>query len=671
MSRNIVTESFKNDILDSFLKDQDVYYMFFGRQYEYPSGIITNISDSVNDTILNPYLDMMFAKKIDISDISKLIKRRDWTSGIVYPQYDHRTPSTNCYVGIQEGSNYYIFKCISNNNDSVSVNPPSYTLLATQQSDTGQISDGYYQTADGYIWRYITSIDSQKLAKFSTQLFIPINNASGPGLTDGSIDFVKVEAAGLGYKNHFKGSFSSTSEIYFAGNTRYFALSSENEVPSSVNGFYTGCYIKILNGSGAGEYREIVDYINSGPARYIVVDKNFNTQLDTTSEYIISPKVVISGESKVKAEAMALIGTSNSIASIEILNPGSGYTQASAEVIVSNVITISNTALLTPIISPPGGHAFNPPEELGSKWLGVSVTLQPDENDQIPQGQQFGQIGILRNPSFENITVDLVKLSDGQEGTDGTFLIGEKIIEFSPIKQHFTVKTQIANNIILANSTVNALSLVYPSNTILLESNNQWFVSSINISQSNSTHLVLDNQLTFDDNTANVYISYSNTSAMVANVGFDRIVVNNLTPFLNVGSSVIGLSSYATGKVEGLIHNGVEIQGFDVVNQLSVLRIENLSGSLDEDDLLISESGDSFYFFGYANSDHIYATRTMGNFEPNTVFQTDNGSTTLTITDKYNGQFKKASGSVLYVENHPLVQRDNNSSQTKRLIIEF
>lgn len=671
MSRNIVTESFKNDILDSFIKDQDVYYMFFGRQYEYPGGIITNISDTVNDTVLNPYLDMMFAKKIEPSDISKLIRRRDWVSGVVYPQYDHRITSSDCYVGIQEGSNYYIFKCISNNNNAISLNPPSYTVLAAQQSTPGQISNGYYQTADGYEWRYITSIDSQKLAKFSTQLFVPISDTPGLGSVDGSIDFIKVEAGGLGYKNHFKGSFSTTSEIYFAGNTRYFALSSETEVPSSVNGFYTGCYIKILNGAGSGEYREIIDYINSGPARYIIVDRNFDTPLDTTSQYVISPKVIVKGESKIKAEAMALIGSSNSISSVEILNPGSGYTQSTAEVVVSNVITVSNTASLTPIISPPGGHSSNPSEELGSKWLGVSVTLQPDENDQIPQGQQFGQIGILRNPSFDNITVDLVKLSDGQEGTDGTFLVGETVIEFSPIKQYFTVKAQVANNIVLANSTVNALSIMYPSNRIFLESNNQWFTANINISESNSTHLVLNKQLTFEDNTANVYISYSNTSAVVANVGFDRIVVNDLTPFLNVSSSMIGLSSYATGKVEGLVHNNVELQGFNLINQLSVLRIENLSGSLEEDDLLFSESGDSFYFFGYANSDHIYATRTLGNFESNTIFQTINGSTSLTVTDKYNGQFKKASGSVLYVENHPLVQRDDNSSQTKRLIIEF
>src|SRR5690606_14062035 len=100
-----------------------------------------------------------------------------------------------------------------------------------------------------------------------------------------------------------------------AGDTSTITLPSS---ASSVNDTYNGSAIYINTGTGAGQLREITDYV--GATRVATVDTLFTTAPGASSTYTISPKVVINGDGS-GAQAYS-VGTGGSISRIISITPG-------------------------------------------------------------------------------------------------------------------------------------------------------------------------------------------------------------------------------------------------------------------------------------------------------------------------------------------------------------
>jgi hypothetical protein len=104
----------------------------------------------------------------------------------------------------------------------------------------------------------------------------------------------------------------------------------------------------------------------------------------------------------VKVRTTALNGAN--IVDYNIINAGSGYTRSTIS--ISDPIKISGTqsAVLIPIIGPPGGHGSNPAFELGATNLMISVGFEGSESGVFPVSafgtSQFRQIGILKDPKY-------------------------------------------------------------------------------------------------------------------------------------------------------------------------------------------------------------------------------------------------------------------------------
>lgn len=123
--------------------------------------------------------NMIAAKKITGNDIRHCIPRFDWTPGEVYYAYDNlldtkdlMNPSTPFYVLTED---WNVYKCLSNNYGAVSTSKPSSISTTTD-----------FETADGYIWKYMYSISSEEKLRFITNSHIPVKTLL---VDDGSLQW--------------------------------------------------------------------------------------------------------------------------------------------------------------------------------------------------------------------------------------------------------------------------------------------------------------------------------------------------------------------------------------------------------------------------------------------------------------------------------------------------
>ena len=199
-------------------------YLFIGRSQPWTSDASPDTPvDTVESEYFN-YDDMIAMKRIQASDVSHAILRRNWTSGKYYDIYRHNyNNSANQGVDLDAGTgavretlfdaNYFVvteeynvYKCLDNRNAASVVAPSTEQPTGTSTSA--------FTTSDGYTWKYMYSISPADTLKFVSTDFIPVKTLAGnPGSTDsyysqwlvqaaatsGSIDNIVITNNGTGY----------------------------------------------------------------------------------------------------------------------------------------------------------------------------------------------------------------------------------------------------------------------------------------------------------------------------------------------------------------------------------------------------------------------------------------------------------------------------------------
>lgn len=443
-----ITKNFQTHSAKQFIESIDeaannIYYMVVGKHTEFSDDTTPPaVNNNVQATFYDPNDNFIFGKQITSSDVKHMATRYDWTSGTVYAMYDDTNSNlyaNNFYVVSPESGSYHVFKCLYNSDGAPSTAQP---LL----SETSADDEIYIKTTDGYQWKYMYSISSAEFTKFATANNIPVipnANVSGNAVS-GAIDVILVTTAGSDYNAYANGTISVAA---VGGNTRIFEITSSGTLASN-NDFYKDSSIYIGTGTGAGQLRKITDYVAS--SKRLVIDTAFTTLPDTTSTFEISPYVEITGDGQ-NATARALVNsTANTIANVQIVTRGSGYTFATATVtgntgtinVSSNSAISANSAVARVIISPQHGHGNNVINELGADKVGISVTFANNETGTIPTDNDYRQISVVKDPLFREVVLSIDTLS-------GTFQDEEVV----------TASTSGANGIISgANSTVVTIS---------------------------------------------------------------------------------------------------------------------------------------------------------------------------------------------------------------------
>lgn len=175
-----------------------IMYFYIGGVSEYanPANPPSPGSAPANNDFY-PWRDMFAVKRIQASDLSHVIPRHDWTSGLVYSQYDESTTDIVSDTFFVVTDEFNVYKCLFNNGSIPSTAKPTGT------------STSLFTAADGYIWKYMYSINTSDAIKFVTSSHLPVKYLTSDdgslqwdvqqAAIDGSIDVIRVTSGGSGY----------------------------------------------------------------------------------------------------------------------------------------------------------------------------------------------------------------------------------------------------------------------------------------------------------------------------------------------------------------------------------------------------------------------------------------------------------------------------------------
>lgn len=667
-----ITDKFRLHSLNQFIESVDeeantVYYVFTSKHTAYEDGDSTVPSpvDTV-DSETQLYNDMIFGKRISNSDVYPVIKRNEWESGKKYYEYDDTDSSLNdkeFYTVVNATSFYHVYKCLYNNSNAASTVEPDFAAVDPE--------DEYYETSDGYIWKYMYSVNNAIVQKFSTTEYFPVTSNSDvrSNAVEGAIDIIKVTGTGNGYNNYVTGNnYFSTTDLRLNGNNLLYNISG-NSSTSSTNGFYNGCYLYIKAGSGneVGQYKKIVNYTVNSTSRTIQIESEFANSIGVASVYEISPGVVITGDGSetINAVARAIVNTAgNTIYKIDVLNRGQGYKNANAFVYASNVLS-PNTAELRVIKSPFKGHGYDPESELGSAAMCLSVTFSNNESNTIPQTNDYRTVGILKDPLFANVNIE-------KANSVGTFIVGELAYKINPLQLGIDLVLDESNSIV--QSTSGDFTNQFAANDFIYVTDGTNHMLNVVNNVINSTHLSLISNATFTASSSKYYQPRKTSYGYVISSTANNVYLANVSGTFSTDDKIIGLDSGAYCLCNTTYISN-ENKGFNTFVNMYKYQGSLVSGTFQEDELIFQTTQASSNAILHSVSESggqatMYVTNKYGDFNLNQNIFGAISDSIMNITAEYEPEIVFKSGEILYIENLEPITRQSEQSETFKFIFE-
>lgn len=160
-------------IIADIRSQRSAYYFFVGG-LDLSNGTGSTSADDTYAYELGVRDQIIGLKKIQDSDVSFVIPRIDWTTGIVYDQYDDYSPTYPAASGATsiDAAMFYVvtdefkvYKCLYNNNGAASTVKPTSTLATP------------FYSSDGYRWKFMYLIPLSARNRFMNSAFIPVQTA--------------------------------------------------------------------------------------------------------------------------------------------------------------------------------------------------------------------------------------------------------------------------------------------------------------------------------------------------------------------------------------------------------------------------------------------------------------------------------------------------------------
>lgn len=794
VTKSIVTSKFgvhsANLFLNSFSTDN--YYMFFGKHLSYvPDDSTVEDPIDTEDNVKNIFNDMVFSKKINPTDVKFLIKNNEWEINTVYDEYSHVDTDLemkNFYVVVNDDTEYNVYKCLSNNDGADSIIAPSKSGTSADLSPI--------LTGDGYMWKYMFTIPKADYDKFATKSYVPViaNTSVIEGATPGTIDNIKIITPGAGYNNYLETASFNSGDIAVDGVTTIYKAP---DFAVNVDDYYRGCSIKITSGPAINQYRKIVNYEGASLQKRFTIDSPFSVLPNVGDSYEIYPYVYVWGDGSetTSADGRAIINPiGNTVMAIEMLSFGENYRKGAtvigettndplptiSSVLIELPTIITNSpnfeyAELFPIVSPSAGHGSSIEQELFANKIGISTKINQDEAGSIPIQNDFRQIGIIKNPLFNNVDILL------EPGTTvGGFEIGETVHQFRQLKLAGTVQANTGNSYIYktdlgrisstvtilnggigydntsnnelvfnntdtggfgaigtfannANGTVTSITIsnqgvnydeaplvsINPA-AAALGSNGQFLATLSNpqkstfddafesddyclISTDNNNHLskilsvpspnrvILTTNSSFTSTEANISALVLQASGTVTSIATNRITLSNVKGTFESKKKLLGLTTSTTAltqdsnaiqindKSNGLFNTAVQLTRLvGDFSSTSSLFIED--EKIEQNSLLSFAKPEGYVHHlelnGGTDDDILFISNERGifNLDPagvKTILGTSSDASLDNLSNKYNGDFVKDSGNIIYYENIDAITRSDNKSEIIKIILKF
>jgi hypothetical protein len=348
-----------------------------------PVPIDTSVSQYIH------YNSMIAAKLIQSTSVSHVLKRVNWTSGTVYPEYNQYTDDiidTDFFVFTDA---FRVYKCISNNGGVTSTIQPTGT------------SASIIETSDKYRWKFMLEVQQSDVLKYVTTDWIPVNspaNASAQpeqkavedAAVAGALEHIAVTSGGTLYKTDTgQGQAGTSTSITLAATA------------SATDDYYNAMTVYISDGVGSGQIRTITDYV--GLTKVATVSVAWTTNPDNTSVYEVMPAVTLTpqaGDTPLGTGAVARVSgvTGGAITKVSMVSVGSNYRFLTA-VVTSGMAAGGSAAVLAARTSPPGGHGKNAVSELGGAYVMMNIRLIGNEGADFPINDDFRKVHLVANPT--------------------------------------------------------------------------------------------------------------------------------------------------------------------------------------------------------------------------------------------------------------------------------
>jgi hypothetical protein len=625
-------------------------------------------------TFTQAYRDMIFGKRVKDDNVSNMIKRYEWRENTVYDMYtDSDTDLYNkqFYVVVDNTIELNVYKCLYNNNNARSTQRPDNKFTTPVESPV-----------DGYIWKYMYTVNQFNIRQFATADYIPTipNDTVTAAAVDGSIEVINIVEGGSGYDNYTTGRFPDVASIQVGAIPNRYALASNAK---DTRGFYKECIIKMIDGNAANEYRLIVDFIIENGQKIIVLDRPFNGVVRQNDEYEILPNVFfynVGGNITSTCVARAFINanTGNAVSRVEVLNAGAGYRFASATIKPGNGVSITGNASIVPVMSPPGGHGSNINNELFGNYVGIAANFIGN-NIPLTAENEYRTIGLLRSPQYSNVDIRI-----DSSTRRGTFLVGEEIFRYKPIKLFGGVSVTEDSTTVTGTNT-EFIDTLRTNDRLIITDGVVNTLANVQAVVSNTT-ILLDNPSRFTNANCALYLVDALRFGTLVSSGPTSIGLTNVDPVgIENSSYLLGDSSFCTVAVNGntvpyIFISGRNADEFNAFNQLSYFVGSGEGDPTFIKDELLYQGTDpltratallhSFVDTG-SNNDLLYVTNISNVFDSTSTITGTDSSETFTPAYKYSGELVADSGELLYIENIAPIPRSANQTETVKLIIEF
>lgn len=504
--------------------------------------------------------------------------------------------------------------------------------------DAAYTANAHYKINSGATVSSCTNISAQGVIEFADVNSSIISYDSSTG----SFDLGEIVTQSSSSTNGVV-SFANSTKLIITGVTGSGFVTSANIVGVTTNTYANvtaiaaNPTITLSNTSGSFLFGVPLTSSSGGNSTMTSVSIIPNEQ----TEYIISPKVTITGDG-VNAAAYSLVNTTTTaISSIVVFDKGTGYTEANVS--VSANPNYGNGAVLTPSISPVAGHGSNVAFELGGNYTGIAVTFSNTSIEQynLPGSGSFRTAGIIKNPLYDNVYLTISSYDRTKLTLSGanTFTVGEvvyqaniatgivvfsntSLVELQGVKGTFD-KTAVNTTVIglssentstITNTSINEFTVV--ANSVVYQQNSGAFGRLIS---SNNTTLRLSNVEGVFSSGFVVYDPVSNAYANVTAVktanntktltfGYfnqiARVTLSQKTGNFTVGESLQFITPIGTVIGTGLIYNAnndtdLLISG----NTIAFTTNEKITQGSSANGILLS-----------ANSTHMKLTDVRGTF---------------------------------------------------------
>lgn len=211
---SLITSKFRIKNAETFMNgfDNENVYVVLGKVDPWTDDNSPDIPvDTIKQTTYDHWDTFIAAKKLQSINTMNGVRRYDWISGEIWDRYDPNNSlifrSLRFYVLVNDSGIYKVYKCLNNNGGVISTVKPVSTNASA------------FTTADGYIWKYMYTIEPNDITLFLTPNFMPVE----PSPTDGS-NIDNTSTGGIlprPYKGHGADNISELGSYFALCNIKF------------------------------------------------------------------------------------------------------------------------------------------------------------------------------------------------------------------------------------------------------------------------------------------------------------------------------------------------------------------------------------------------------------------------------------------------------------------